>query len=247
MKKDEFFKKYLFFILCSIIVVGAASYYFHVKDLKENTSTIIIDNIAKVVSLQTTAAEKETNKVKTTTSTVPNRAATLPPTESTTLELMLDINSAGAEELKQLNGIGEKLADEIISYRQEHGRFRNIEEIMNVKGIGEKIFMGIKNNIFVIDPVYETETNIPYNDDISFEITEHTSTLEELTPIDINTADAEVLMLLPHVDEDIASRIIDFRNKNERFSNEYELLLIEGLTRNEVSDIIKYIEIKKTT
>ncbi len=247
MKKDEFFRKYLFFILCSIIVVGAASYYFHVKDLKENTSTIIIDNTAKVVSLQTTAAEKKNNIIITTTETIPPRIAASPQTESTISVLMLDINSAGPEEFRQLSGIGEKLADEIISYRQEHGRFRNIEEIMNVKGIGEKIFAEIKNYIFVIDPVYETETNIPYNDDISLEITEHTSTLEELTPIDINTADAEVLMLLPHVDEDIASRIIDFRNKNEGFSNEYELLLIEGLTRNEVSDIIKYIEIKKTT
>ena len=57
-------------------------------------------------------------------------------------------------------------------------------------------------------------------------------------------ATAEELMLLPHVDEEIAQRIIEFREKGGGFSNEYELLLIEGLSRSEASEIIKYTKVK---
>ena len=65
-------------------------------------------------------------------------------------------------------------------------------------------------------------------------------TLEEVSPININIADAETLMLLPHVNQEIAEKIIEFREHTE-FSNEYELLLIDGLSQNEVSDMLDYI------
>ncbi len=56
----------------------------------------------------------------------------------------VDINTAGAEELMKLPGIGEVLARNIISYRQAHGSFDDIEEIMEVEGIGEGRFDGIR-------------------------------------------------------------------------------------------------------
>ena len=46
-----------------------------------------------------------------------------------------------------LTGIGESKADAIISYRNENGSFKNIEEIKNVSGIGDSIFEKIKDNI----------------------------------------------------------------------------------------------------
>ena len=243
MKNEDTFKKYLFFMLCSAIIVGTATYYFNITDKKKNTSTIIIDNTTETIPQETTTSESKPNSIKT---TVPKRDNIIPPPQSTTAEIMLDINSASAAELMQLSGIGEKTAGEIIRYREEHGRFNNKEEIMNVKGIGPKIFDDIKDKIYVIDPVYEIITATADREE-NTEQTEHIPTLDELAPIDINTADAEILMLLPHVDEETAERIIDFRDKNGGFSNEYELLMIDGLTRNEVSDILQYIEIKKTT
>lgn len=56
----------------------------------------------------------------------------------------LDINTASAEEFIKVKGIGEKKAERIISYRNEHGDFKNIDELKNVKGIGEKIVSIIK-------------------------------------------------------------------------------------------------------
>ena len=49
----------------------------------------------------------------------------------------VDVNAAGAEELQRLTGIGPALAQRIIDYREEHGPFRTVEDLLEVKGIGE--------------------------------------------------------------------------------------------------------------
>lgn len=61
----------------------------------------------------------------------------------------LDINKATIEELCTLKGIGEKRAESIIKYREDNGGFKSINELMNVSGIKDGIFNGIKGNIFV--------------------------------------------------------------------------------------------------
>ena len=50
---------------------------------------------------------------------------------------LVNVNTATAEELEVLTGIGPVLAEAIVSYRDEHGAFETPEELMNVKGIGE--------------------------------------------------------------------------------------------------------------
>ena len=62
---------------------------------------------------------------------------------------LIDINTASVEELCRLKGIGEKRAGDIIAYREEHGGFSSVEEIMNVKGIKTGIFEKIKDSICV--------------------------------------------------------------------------------------------------
>ena len=61
----------------------------------------------------------------------------------------LDINTATAEELTRLSGIGKKRAADIITYREANGGFTRIEDIMKVSGIGEKTFEKIKEEITV--------------------------------------------------------------------------------------------------
>jgi comEA protein len=56
----------------------------------------------------------------------------------------IDINSATVQELQKLPQIGEAVAQRIVDYRKKHGKFAKIEEIMKVKGIGEKTFLKIK-------------------------------------------------------------------------------------------------------
>lgn len=61
----------------------------------------------------------------------------------------ININTASLAELQKLPRVGEKVAQRIIDFRKEHGKFKKIEEIMKVKGIGEKMFEKIKDLITV--------------------------------------------------------------------------------------------------
>ena len=61
----------------------------------------------------------------------------------------MNINTATAAELETLPGIGEVLSQRIVEYREEHGPFESVEEIMLVSGIGEKKFEAIRSMITV--------------------------------------------------------------------------------------------------
>ncbi len=61
----------------------------------------------------------------------------------------VNINTASVEELQTLSGIGEKKAKLVIKYRKTNGRFKNISELSEVKGIGEGILKKIKKDISI--------------------------------------------------------------------------------------------------
>ncbi len=60
---------------------------------------------------------------------------------------LVSINTATLEELMTLEGIGEAKAKSIIAYREEHGPYQAIEDLLNVSGIGESLLAKIKENI----------------------------------------------------------------------------------------------------
>ena len=62
---------------------------------------------------------------------------------------LININTATAQELCSLPGIGETLSARIIAYRSEHGLFKSIDEIMSVSGIGAKTYQNLKSYITV--------------------------------------------------------------------------------------------------
>jgi len=61
----------------------------------------------------------------------------------------VDLNSAGVEELISLPGVGESIAKRIVEFRKEHGPFRRVEDLMKVKGIGEKSLEKIRPHVSV--------------------------------------------------------------------------------------------------
>jgi competence protein ComEA len=64
----------------------------------------------------------------------------------------VDINSAGIEELDELPGIGPAIAKRIVDFRNENGPFKRVEDLMNVRGIGEKKFLQLKDLVQVTKP-----------------------------------------------------------------------------------------------
>lgn len=68
---------------------------------------------------------------------------------SSLAEKSININTAGINEWVQLPGIGEKTAEKIIQLRNERGKFRRVDELMDVKGIGEVKFNKIKKFLYI--------------------------------------------------------------------------------------------------
>src|SRR5438270_4517312 len=62
---------------------------------------------------------------------------------------IVNINTASATEMTTLPGVGAKTAARIIEYRQKNGPFKKVEELMNVRGIGEKNFLKLKPRLAV--------------------------------------------------------------------------------------------------
>ena len=229
------------------MLLGAAAY--KISDL--------FDEPGREVS-EISRAKIETAAVST-TKTVPPRTTAVLERSTEPAFLLLDINAATAEELTQLKGIGEHIAAEIVKYRISSGGFKNIEEIMNVSGIGEATFNDISSHIYVIDPVYEPATTeaVPVvTEPEQYVVTEpeqyieseeptYTVTLGDVAPIDLNTADLETLMLLPNVDEEAASAILALREQLGEYKSIYELLYVDKLTQKEVSEIAEYVFVEE--
>lgn len=67
----------------------------------------------------------------------------------------LNLNTATLAQLEALPGVGQRTAERILEYRQKNGGFKRIEDLMHVKGVGEKSFLKLKPLITVLAPKAE--------------------------------------------------------------------------------------------
>ena len=93
--------------------------------------------LASLIALQPSAAAAQTAPAA--------RTVARPATPSG----QVNINTASAADLDALPGIGAKTAALIVEYRQKNGPFKKVEELMNVRGIGEKNFLKLKPQLTI--------------------------------------------------------------------------------------------------
>ena len=73
-------------------------------------------------------------------------------TVTATATAPVNLNTATVEQLATIPGVGPKMAERIIDYRQKNGGFKKVEDLMNVSGVGEKSFLKMKPLITVSAP-----------------------------------------------------------------------------------------------
>lgn len=140
-------------------------------------------------------------------------------------EFPINLNTATAEELAHLPGIGMKTAEEIISYRENKGGFTNRKQLLDIKGIGDAKYSEIYDLVYL-----DVETEYVYVTEEQQESAEEEYPEEPPPVIDINTASAEDFAKLPGVDISLGQRITDLRREIGGFRNKLELLYTEGMT-----------------
>ncbi|WP_232617982.1 ComEA family DNA-binding protein [Thermosipho africanus] len=137
---------------------------------------------------------------------------------------IIDLNKADLEQLMSLPGIGTVKAKAIISYRQAHGNFNSIDDLINVTGIGPSTLEKIRDYV-TVSKTNEVQINMN----------------NELKKININKADEKQLEKLPGIGPTKAKRIIEYREKNGKFNSLNELLNVNGIGPKTLEKIKNYL------
>lgn len=114
----------------------------------ENEEITTVLNIETVTQQPHSSTASSSSNSTVSSTAVETTAATTSETAQTQNSLV-NINTATAEELTVLSGIGTTKAQAIVDYRKENGKFLSVEDITDVSGIGEKTFEKIKDYITV--------------------------------------------------------------------------------------------------
>jgi competence protein ComEA len=151
------------------------------------------------------------------------------------LTYRVDLNRAGRAELLQLPGVGESLASRIENYRQEHGRFRTVEDLTAIHGVGPATVDRLRDWVRVSEVGVGSEANRSSSgggrrktssaSDKSA-VSQKAADLKER--INVNQASLEDLQRLPGIGPKMAQRIVDERQKNP-FQKVDDLRRVSGI------------------
>jgi len=108
----------------------------HMRSSLAMALALILTVFAAQTSAQTTGTSAQTGKPAKQGKDAPAQAP-------------INLNTATAAELEALPGVGPATAARIVEYRQKQGAFKKIEDLMNVRGVGEKMFLSLKPMIVV--------------------------------------------------------------------------------------------------
>src|SRR6516165_8127245 len=155
----------------------------------------------------------------------------------------MDLNRARAAELNQLPGIGPKLAERIVSYRNANGPFRSIDDLRRVSGIGPKTLERIRSWICVEPADVPPDTPVQQISRSAMGTAPGKSKKEALLNgplININFATQSELQRLPRIGPKLSERIIEERAKKP-FQSVDDLRRVKGIGPKTLANLRPYI------
>lgn len=152
---------------------------------------------------------------------------------------LVNINTATSRQLQELSGIGESKAAAIIEYREMHGGFSDISELLNVSGVGESIFEKIRDHITVGD-VPPKETTSP---ETSKPSPTASTAPAQIPVVNINTASIEELQQLPGIGSAKAMAIVQYRSVFGDFTDINEIKNVNGIGESVFEGIRDHITV----
>lgn len=144
----------------------------------------------------------------------------------------LDINTAGAQELETLPGIGPVRAAAIVRSRQDQGPFRSVDDLKRISGIGEKTVEGLR--AYVLEPqaasasTSTTPRAQPPQPD-GPEMTPAPAISDASDRVNLNTATIEELDRLDGIGPVLARRIVEYRQKHGFFRTPADIQKVSGI------------------
>ena len=153
----------------------------------------------------------------------------------------MNLNTATAEELQALPGIGEVLAQRIVAYREQIGGFQNLEQLLEVNGIGTVKYAGIVPMLYLPEEISEEPPAADMPEEAATDAAESPEPVS--FPIDLNTATREELMQIPEMTEALADAILTLRQEIRYFSSPYELLYAEGMTEQRFEKLRDFVTV----
>ena len=146
----------------------------------------------------------------------------------------VDLNTAGLSDLMSLPGIGEKRAEQIITFRDTYGPIVSADDLLEIDGFGPATVDSIRS--FVAQSTADNSAKQTADADSP------TSTgAEPEKPVDLNTGSLSALTSLPGIGETRAAAIIRFRELNGPIESADDLLEIDGIGRATVDNIRPFV------
>lgn len=142
------------------------------------------------------------------------RTTSRPATESK----IKDLNTATAEDLRQVYGIGETLSKRIIKFRDRLGGFLVNDQLYDVYGL---------------------EPDVVEKTLLKFQVLKAPTVIK----VNVNTANASELSRLVYINGSLASNIVDYRDKNGLFASLQELSLVDGFPKEKLDRIALYLSL----
>ncbi|MFT8413996.1 helix-hairpin-helix domain-containing protein [Oenococcus oeni] len=113
---------------------------------KSNADLSQINLAAEIISGQVIYVPKKGEKIP---EQFCNSVSNSSSTNTNASQAQIDINTADLSALQTINGIGEKKAEEIVKYREEHGKFKSIDDLKNISGFGDKTVEKLNDYVFI--------------------------------------------------------------------------------------------------